>query len=340
MHKNFIKHITVLLIIFSNYSFGKEFNELFTIYTPFENSNNINTSINKSFNNMVYRVSGSKSPSNIWKIINSGSKRKDFINSYSIKNFNKKSYLEVKFNRYAVIDKFKELSIPIIGDSRPVILFLIKIESGSQTPYYLSGDSNNTIDKYLIETLDEVSNERGIFLELPTFDLEDKSFLSNSSILLNSEEYLISKYQFDQHTSIKLTNLGINKWAFNGDIEGVVDGEKYFEDIKKMFVGHLESLIEESLKDLIIKTSTNFYIDISIEGIESYKDYLVAKEKLSKIASITSLDILNFKNNVIKYKVEVMGSSNTLINNLETNTFFEVLVYEPSKSVKLVLKND
>ena len=66
----------------------------------------------------------------------------------------------------------------------------------------------------------------------------------------------------------------------------------------------------------------------------------MAKEKLSKIASITSLDILNFKNNVIKYKVEVMGSSNTLINNLETNTFFEVLVYEPSKSVKLVLKND
>ena len=123
MHKNFIKHLLIILIIFSNSSFGKEFEELFTISVPIENSSKIESSINKSFNNLVFRISGSKSPSNIWKIINSGSSRKDFIESYSIKNINTSSYLEVNFDQELIINKFKDLSIPIIGYSRPVIFF-------------------------------------------------------------------------------------------------------------------------------------------------------------------------------------------------------------------------
>ena len=53
--------------------------------------------------------------------------RKDFITSYSIKNYENISFLEVIFNQDKVISKFKELSIPIIGHSRPVIFFLIEI---------------------------------------------------------------------------------------------------------------------------------------------------------------------------------------------------------------------
>ena len=108
MHNNFIKHFLVILIIFSNHSFGKEFEELFTIYEPIESSSKIESSINSAFNNLVYRVSGSNSPSNIWRIINSGSSRKDFITSYAIKNIDNVSYLEVKFNQSLVVNKFKD----------------------------------------------------------------------------------------------------------------------------------------------------------------------------------------------------------------------------------------
>ena len=90
MNNSFIKHLLVVLIIFSNYSFGKEFEELFTIYVPIENTSKIESSINQSFNNLVFRISGSKSPSNIWKIINSGSSRKDFIKVTQLKILMKK----------------------------------------------------------------------------------------------------------------------------------------------------------------------------------------------------------------------------------------------------------
>ena len=210
MRNNFIKHLIVILIIFSNYSFGKEFEELFTIYEPIESYNTIESSINSAFNNLVYRVSGSNSPSNIWRVINSGSSRKDFITSYAIKNIDNVSYLEVKFNQSLVVNKFKELSIPIIGYSRPVILFLVEVKSGSDSSYYVTRDSVKNIDKVFIEILDSASTQRGLFLELPTFDLEDKRNIANSTILNSPIEEIISKYNYDQLVQIKLTNLGLD----------------------------------------------------------------------------------------------------------------------------------
>ena len=335
MHNNFIKHFLVILIIFSNHSFGKEFEELFTIYVPIENSSKIESSINKSFNNLVFRISGSKSPSNIWKIINSGSSRKDFIQSYSIKNINMSSYLEVNFDQELVISKFKELSIPIVGYSRPVIFFLINIESGSDEPYYVSQESNNEIDSLIIETLAELSNERGLFLELPILDLDDQRYISNTDILSSPKEHLISKYNFDEFVDVKLTNLGLNQWLFSGDIKEDILAENYLEDIKKAFTNHIESKIQSIYKNLIVDTSKTILLDVTIEGINSYEEYEISKDKLSKIIAISNLEILNLNNNTISYQISLMGNFDTFKNTIENNTFFEIMAENSNKSLNL-----
>ena len=335
MHNNFIKHFIVILIIFSNHSFGKEFEELFTIYVPIENSSKIESSINKSFNNLVFRISGSKSSSNIWKIINSGSSRKDFIQSYSIKNINMSSYLEVNFDQELVINKFQELSIPIVGYSRPVIFFLINIESGSDEPYYVSQESNNEIDSLIIETLAELSNERGLFLELPVLDLDDQRYISNTDILSSPKEHLISKYDFDEFVDVKLTNLGLNQWLFSGDIKEDILAENYLEDIKKAFTDHIESKIQSIYKNLIVDTSKTLLLDVTIEGINSYEEYEISKDKLSKIIAISNLEILNLNNNTISYQISVMGNFDTFKNTIENNTFFEIMAENSNKSLNL-----
>ena len=335
MYNNFIKHFLVILIIFSNHSFGKEFEELFTIYVPIENSSKIESSINKSFNNLVFRISGSKSPSNIWKIINSGSSRKDFIQSYSIKNINMSSYLEVNFDQELVITKFKELSIPIVGYSRPVIFFLINIESGSDEPYYVSQESKNEIDSLIKETLAELSNERGLFLELPVLDLDDQRYISNTDILSSAKEHLISKYDFDEFVDVKLTNLGLNQWLFSGDIKEDILAENYLEDIKKAFTDHIESKIQSIYKNLIVDTSKTLLLDVTIEGINSYEEYEISKDKLSKIIAISNLEILNLNNNTISYQISVTGNFDTFKNTIENNTFFEIMSENSNKSLNL-----
>mgnify|MGYP003323094509 CR=1 FL=1 len=158
-----IKHIIFCLIIFSNTCFGKEFDELFVVYDPIDNPSKIEKSINNSFNTMIYRLSGTNSPSNIWKIINAGNSRKDFIKSYSIKNIDSKSYLEVNFDKNLLISKFDDLSISVIGKSRPVILFLINIDSGLSDPYFLTfSESKSLIDSSIQNYLKKFANIIGI----------------------------------------------------------------------------------------------------------------------------------------------------------------------------------
>ena len=336
MHNNFIKHFIVGLIIFSNQSFGKEFNELFTIYEPIENSSSIESSINSSFNNLIYRVSGSNSPSNIWKIINSGSSRKDFITSYSIKNYDGNSFLEVKFNQDKVISKFKELSIPIISHSRPVIFFLIEVESGAETSYFISQESNSALDNIFINTLDRLSNQRGIFLEIPVFDLADQRILSDSNILSSPREYLISKYDFDNLLDIKLINLGFNEWSFSGDINAAISSESYITDIETIFLEHVESIISKALENLVIDTTNTFITKIYVTGINTYEDYKISKDKLLKLIAISDLEILSFKNNTIEYKATIIGDMNSLQRDVQNNSFFDINNLNKSEALNLV----
>jgi hypothetical protein len=336
MHNNFIKHLIVVLIIFSNQSFGKEFNELFTINVPLESSSKIESSINSSFNNLVFRISGSNSPSNIWKIINSGSSRKDFITSYSIKNDANISFLEVKFNQDKIISKFKELSIPIIGYSRPVILFLVEIESGSETSFFVTRENQNSLNALFIEVLDQLSEQRGIFLETPIFDLQDQEFLASADILLSTKDYITSKHNFDKLVDIKLINIGLNEWTFSGDIESFFSGELYKEDIESIFFKYVESTIPKVFEQLIIDTSNTSIIKIDVRGVSSYEDYKNSKNKLLKLIGITDLEILSFNNNMIRYEANIMGDIIALNKDIKNSSFFDIENFKNSEELNLV----
>jgi hypothetical protein len=76
-------------------------------------------------------------------------------------------------------------------------------------------------------------------------------------------------------------------------------------------------------------------LDVSIEGINSYEDYEIVKEKLSKIIVITNLEILNLKNDTITYKINVMGDINNFKKSIRNNTFFEFLSEKTENNLSL-----
>ena len=340
MHNNLIKHLTVVLIIFSNLSFGKEFNELFTIYEPIENTSKIEQSINKSFNNMVYRLSGDDSPSNIWKIINSGTSRKDLIISYSVKNIDGLSYLQVKFNQDMLVSKFKELSIPFVGYSRPVVLFLLEVDSGSDKPYFISSNKEiHDMDKAIRKILNTLSTERGIFLELPIFDLEDSKKISSFNILADPKNYIASKYDYHKLVSIKISNLGLNDWLISGDMNANFVSPNFVADFEEKFRTFLSRLIDENLSEFQIQTSNESFAYISIKGINTHEDYLELNKKMTMILSIPSLEIISFSDSTIAYKASTYGSIDSILKEIESNGFLDILESEEgSSSINLYYK--
>ena len=340
MHNNLIKHLTVVVIIFSNLSFGKEFNELFTIYEPIENNSKIEQSINLSFNNMVYRLSGDDSPSNIWKIINSGTSRKDLIISYSIKNIDSLSYLQVKFNQDMLISKFKELSIPIIGYSRPVVLFLFEVDSGSDQPYFISANKEiHDMDDVIREILNSLSRERGIFLELPIFDLEDTKHISSFNVLADPKSYIASQYDYHKLVNIKISNLGLNDWLISGDMNTAFESSNFVEDFEDKLRTFLSRLIDESLDEFQIQISNESFAYISIQGINNLEDYFELNKKMKMILSIPNLEIISFSDNTIFYKASTYGSIDSILKEIESNGFLDILASEEgSNSINLYYK--
>ena len=336
----FIKHIIFCLIIFSNTCFGKEFNELFVIYEPIESASQIEKSINNSFNSMIYRLSGSSSPSNIWKIINAGNSRKDFIKSYSIKNIDDESYLQVYFEKDLLIEKFNELSIPVIGNSRPSILFLIKINSGSKTPYFLSGsDINSTLDSLVVNLLREISNSRGIFLELPEFDLINKNELIRHERLINPSNFIASQYKSDETIEIEIINTGLNSWMVEGDINLIHVGDNFENKFINEFNKFLNFKVDDILKNYLIDTRKNNLVTISIANINNFENYKKSRNIIDNLVGIKEIDINKFEINNITYQAEVYGDLDDVVNELSSNSFIEINnIFIDTNSLELTFK--
>ena len=329
----FLKHTLLSLIIFSNTCFGKEFDKLFVVLEPIDTVSQIEKSINNSFNTMIYRLSGSDSPSNIWKIINAGNARKNFIKSYSIKNINNKSYLEVNFEKDLLIEVFNRLSIPILSNSRPIVLFLIEIDSGTEEPYYLTNSQNNSfLDESLKDYLKYESTSRGIFLELPEPDLIDFNQLRNYERLINYGDIINEKYIFDELIKINVSKTGIDEWSISCDINMIVGDKDFISLFIEKFKEHTNSIINKILKKNLINTSKKGVINISVSNINSFQDYEKSRKVLENLVGLRDIDISRFHIDTIFYRLDIFGDFDSIVKEISENNFLEIISQYKDKS--------
>ena len=320
-----IKQFIFFLIIFSNTCFGKEFDKLFVVFEPIINSSQIEKSINNSFNTMIYRLSGSNTPSNIWKIINEGNSRKGYIESYSIKNLDEKSYLEVSFNKDKLIKTFNKLSIPVIGNSRPVILFLIKIDTGISEPYYLTNSTvQSSLDLSIQKALKNISSSRGIFLELPELDLLDVKNLSNYRKVMGLKDLIDENYTYNDFIQLNVIKTGIDSWRITGGIDITISNENFSDLFIDEFVKYVNQSINDFLKTFLIDTSKTELLNVSINNISSFEDYKYSKKILEDLIVFKDIDINKFDNDKVFYQLNVYGEFQSFLKEISENNFFKI----------------
>ena len=323
---DYVRYNISLLIIFSISCFGKQFDKLFTVYEPIENTSEIEASIKNSFDTMVYRLSGDESASNIWKIINAGNARKDFIVSYSIKNQNQKSFLEVKFDKNLLISSFNQLSIPIVGNSRPVILYIIQVDPGSTEPYFVSNSkSNSELDDLIKNYLKNESLARGIFLEIPEFDLLDLDQLKNYKKFIDHKKFFADKYVFDEIVNINISKTDLNKWIISGDTELSLENQNFNDMFMQFFKNHTTSKVNDLFLQNQIDTSMKSFIEVSISNIETYEDYQVSRNIINNFIGLQAISIKKFNVNTISYQLEIYGTVESFIKEVNENNFFKVI---------------
>ena len=227
-------------------AFSKELPALFEVKIPVDQYTNTNDGLNKAFNRLIQKLSGSRSKKFLWRIGDAQLNKIEFVSSYSTRAIGEEEFLSVKFNSEALIPELRKIGTPLIGFNRPVILILFKIDTGESAPVYLdSSASTDLMSAKIKQTLIDIALQRGVYLELPEFDLEDQNLLNQANILFSPSNYIQEKFYNDAFLDIELVRVGINQWSINGDLKTISPLQE------KQVIEFFQNAIHEFLDDLL-----------------------------------------------------------------------------------------
>ena len=327
-----IKILLLLNLLLVNTALSKELPGLFEVMIHEDQYTNTNDGLNKAFNLLIQKLSGSRSKKLLWKIGDAKLKKVEYVAAYSTKLIGDKEFLKVKFNNEALIPELRKIGIPLIGFNRPVILILFKLDTGESAPVFLgSSSSNDVLSSTLKEMLKDISLERGVYLELPEFDLEDQNLLSQANILFSPANYIQEKFYNDSFLSIELVKVGINQWSVNGDLESnsTLQEKELIEFFQNTFHEILDDILEVQPLGPGISGERMM---VSIQGLGSFSDFQAVESELDKIFAIKSRTFHSFERTKIDYHTQLFQTKASLLKELRGSTKFLIKEYNADTS--------
>jgi len=322
-----IKILLLLNFLLVNMAFSKEFPALFEVKIPVDQYTNTNDGLNKAFNRLIQKLSGSRSKKFLWRIGDAQLNKIEFVSSYSTELIGEQEFLSVKFNSEALIPELRKIGTPLIGFNRPVILMLFKIDTGESTPVYLDNSaSTDLMSAKIKQTFMDIALQRGVYLELPEFDLEDQNLLNQTNILFSPSDYIQEKFYNDAFLAIDLVRVGINQWSVGGDLKTIapLQEKQVIEFFKNTIHAFLDELLE--VKPLEPGTSGERLM-VSIQGLNNFHDFQSVESELDKIFAIKSRSFHAFQRTKIDYMTQLFQTKDSLMKELRGSTKFLIKEY-------------
>lgn len=321
-------------------AFSKELPALFEVKIPVDQYTNTNDGLNKAFNRLIHKLSGSRSKKFLWRIGDAQLNKIEFVSSYSTELIGEEEFLSVKFNSEALIPELRKIGTPLIGFNRPVILILFKIDTGESAPVYLSSvTSSDQLASEIKQTFKNIALERGVYLELPEFDLEDQNLLNQANILFSPSNYIQEKFYNDAFLNIELVRIGINQWSINGDLKTISPLQE--KQVIEFFENAIHEFLDEFLEVKPLEPgASGERVMVTIQGLNNYQDFQSVESELDKIFAIKSRSFHAFQRTKIDYTTQLFLTKDSLIKELRGSTKFLIKEYnEDTQHLKLEYLN-
>tara|TARA_Y100000590_G_C15664090_1_gene993810 strand:+ start:457 stop:1482 length:1026 start_codon:yes stop_codon:yes gene_type:complete len=330
----------IFLTLVSGNISAREFSSLFEVVIDTQDYTNINNGLNKAFDKLLIKLTGSRDSKYRGIINQSRINKTEYVSSYTIEEKNDSTYLKTVFNQKEVLKLFDQNNFPMLGFNRPNIILLIYVDDGLSTPYYLTGESNqrNNLEIYNViqDILSRVSESRGVFLDLPFLELQDLEKINQALIYDRADEFIANKFINTEVLSFNLVRSNLSQWTIFGDISSNQPLSK--EELIKF----LEERTHESV-DQLLRLERDFnrskLYNIRVEGLNSFNDYLTFENEISKIFTIQSFSIAAIKNNQLDINARLRFSLNELIREFNASNFFK-LVDDDSEEFDFKIKFD
>ena len=306
-----------LLIIFSNHIFAKDFDDLFKITIEIKNEN-IENSIDRAFNDLVFRLIGYEDLEKA-KIIKGNFDSKDFLSRYAVVRNNDSNFLQASFEEDIVMSQFIENGINFIGRNRPIIFLDIQIDNGFDKPFKIESIPYETsLESSIKRIFDDISEKRGLFFEFPqnTINLDNKYYFFD-----NEKDNDFDQYKYDYLESLIISRSGINNWSIS-----YKDQISFFENIDEI-TGRIRFLFEnlsiDYLSDFVLDNSERKLM-MTVTKVSSAEHLDNLLEALDKMISIKEYSIKSFQHNEISFSLTIFGTEDQFKKSVQTHKDFSI----------------
>ena len=306
-----------LLIIFSNHIFAKDFNDLFKITIEIKNEN-IENSIDRAFNDLVFRLIGYEDLEKA-KMIKGNFNSKDFLSRYAVVRNNESNFLQASFEEDIVMSQFIDNDISFIGRNRPIIFLDIQIDNGFDRPFKIESIPYETrLESSIKKIFDDISEKRGLFFEFPqnTINLDKKNYFFENE---NDDDF--NQYKFDYFESLIISRSGINNWSIS-----YKDQTSFFENIDDVTASIrflFENLSIDYLSDFVLDSSERRLM-MKVTKVSSAEHLENLLDALDTMISIKEYSIKSFQQNEISFSLIIFGTEDQFKKSVQTHKDFSI----------------
>ena len=306
-----------LLIIFSNHIFAKDFDDLFKITIEIKNEN-IENSIDRAFNDLVFRLIGYEDLEKA-KIIKGNFDSKDFLTRYAVVRNNDSNFLQASFEEDIIMSQFIENGINFIGRNRPIIFLDIQIDNGFDKPFKIESIPYETrLESSIKRIFDDISEKRGLFFEFPqnTINLDNENYFFD-----NENDNDFDQYKYDYLESLIISRSGINNWSIS-----YKDQISFFEnidDVTERIRFLFQNLSIDYLSDFILDNSERRLM-MKVTKVSSAEHLDNLLDALDKMISIKEYSIKSFQQNEISFSLTIFGTEDQFKKSVQTHKDFSI----------------
>ena len=309
----------LLLIIFSNQIFAKDFDNLFKITIEIKDET-IDKSIDRAFNDLVFRLIGYEDLETA-KMIKGSFNSKDFLRRYALVRNNKSNFLQASFEEDIVMNQFIDSGISFIGRNSPIIFLAIQIDNGFNKPFKIESiPYESRLESSIQRIFDDISEKYGLFFDFPqnTINLDKKDYFFE---IENDNEF--EQYKYDYLESLIISRSGINNWSlsYKDQISFFENTDDIIARIRLLF----ESLSAEFLSTYVLNNSEKkLMMRVTKVSSPEHLDNLL--DALDKIISIKEYSIKSFKQNEISFNLTIFGTADQFVQSVQTHKDFSLEV--------------
>ena len=337
---NVLKLGIIILLTISIDTSARVFDDLFIVRIPQDDYEITNDGLIMAFNKITVRLTGSRNPAILRNINSLGLNKASLVKSYKVIEWEGESFLEVIFNKEPLIKLFRDQKIPIYGVNRPELTILAKIDDGLNPIFYLSEDrvlSNKSETSAFIKSLNDLSRERGLHIDLPLSDIAFSQSINSSNVLNNLQESLKTNYSYGFVREIEVFRDSISTWALR------MEASNYrFNDLNALFQFALVNIDKDIDNLLEIDANEDSQGSITIKALElkSFEEYENFQAALEEVFSISNIELLKANKERFLFSGNIESSIMQIKRELYAHSYLQVISFdEELRNIDLKLIN-